>query len=42
MIGFIIGLFVGGLIGIMTICCCIVAGQADHKMECTENEDEIC
>ena len=42
MIGFIIGLMIGGCGGMLITCCCVTAGWADCGMECTENEDEIC
>lgn len=31
MIGFIIGLFVGGIVGVVITCCCVVAGNADRN-----------
>lgn len=48
MVGFFIGLFVGGFIGVAVMCCCNVASQADrdeerlsHKNPPTEdNKDE--
>ena len=42
MIGFIIGLMLGGVGGMLFTCCCVTAGGADRGMECTENKDEIC
>lgn len=35
MIGFMIGLFIGGLTGVFVMCLCIVAGQADKRKNCT-------
>ena len=33
MVGFFIGLFVGGFIGVALMCCCNVASQADKNEE---------
>ncbi len=33
MIGFIIGLFVGGFLGVFIMCLCNVASRADDEME---------
>ena len=33
MIGFIIGLFVGGFLGVFVMCLCNVASRADDEME---------
>ena len=33
MIGFIIGLFVGGFLGVCVMCLCNVASRADNKIE---------
>ena len=38
MIGFIIGLFVGGVIGVVIMCIIDVAGQSDRNEE-VEKED---
>ena len=45
MIGFFIGLFVGGFFGVAIMCCLNVASEADDQMEreqekigCTESE----
>ncbi len=38
MLGFIIGLMVGGTTGVFTMCLCQAAGQAD-KMNCTDNDE---
>lgn len=35
MSGFIIGLFIGGLTGVFTMCMCTAAGQADKRKNCT-------
>lgn len=35
MSGFIIGLFIGGLTGVFTMCLCTAAGQADKRKNCT-------
>ena len=33
MVGFIIGLFVGGFLGVFVICLCNVASRADNSIE---------
>ena len=33
MIGFIIGLFVGGFLGVLVMCLCNVASRADNSIE---------
>jgi len=33
MIGFIIGLFVGGFLGVFVMCLCNVASRADNNIE---------
>lgn len=38
MIGFIIGLFVGALLGVVVMCCCYVASKADDEIERMEDE----
>jgi len=37
MIGFIIGLFVGGFLGVCVMCLCNVASRADNNIEQIEN-----
>ncbi len=32
MLGFVIGFLSGGLVGVITMCLCIAAGQADENM----------
>lgn len=31
MIGFIIGLFVGGVVGVVWMCLCVAAGRSDER-----------
>lgn len=38
MIGFIIGLFVGALLGVVVMCCCYVASKADDEIERIDNK----
>ena len=38
MIGFIIGLFVGAILGVVVMCCCFVASKSDDEMERMQNE----
>ena len=40
MIGFIIGLFVGGFLGVFVMCLCNVASRADNNIEQIENAKE--
>ena len=40
MIGFIIGLFVGGFLGVFVMCLCIVASRADNNIEQMKNAEE--
>ena len=40
MIGFIIGLFVGGFLGVLVMCLCNVASSADNNIEQIENAKE--
>ena len=35
---FIIGLFVGAILGVVVMCCCYVASKADDEIEKMENE----
>ena len=37
MVGFIIGLFAGGFLGVFVMCLCNVASRADNNIEQTEN-----
>lgn len=39
MIGFIIGLFVGGCVGVVVMCLCRVAGDADRQTEMEEDNE---
>ncbi|MBO5320284.1 MAG: DUF3789 domain-containing protein [Ruminococcus sp.] len=39
MLGFIIGLMVGGTAGVFTMCLCRVASDADKCMNQTDSED---
>ncbi len=40
MIGFIIGLFIGGAVGLLTAACCAAAGKADDAAERMLREQE--
>ena len=40
MIGFIIGLFVGGFLGVLVMCLCNVASRADNNIEQMKNAKE--
>lgn len=40
MIGFIVGTFFGGVVGMTATCLCVVAGQAD-RMNCTNPDKKI-
>ena len=40
MVGFIIGLFVGGFLGVFVMCLCNVASRADNNIEQIENAKE--
>ena len=40
MIGFIIGLFVGGFLGVFVVCLCNVASRADKNIEQMKNVEE--
>lgn len=40
MIGFFIGLFVGGSFGVAIMCCLNVASEADNQME--REQEKIC
>jgi hypothetical protein len=38
-IGFVIGFFVGSLFGMVSMCLCIAAGEADEREKCTEKDN---
>ena len=38
MLGFIIGLIVGGTVGVITMCLCAAARQADKHENCTGSD----
>ena len=40
MVGFILGLFVGGFLGVCVMCLCNVASRADNNIEQIENAKE--
>ena len=40
MIGFIIGLFVGGFLGVFVMCLCNMASRADNNTEQMKNAEE--
>ena len=42
MTGFIIGCITGGCIGIMVMCLCITAGNADNDIKYTYSAGYIC
>lgn len=33
MLGYIIAFFAGGIVGVLTMCCCQIAGRADRNSE---------
>ncbi len=33
MLGIIIAFFAGGIVGVLTMCCCQIAGRADSNLE---------
>ena len=39
MLGFIIGIFIGGIIGVFAICLCKAASEADKCMDSTDSEE---
>ena len=39
MLGFILGLFIGGIIGVFAMCLCRAASEADKCMEYTDSEE---
>ena len=40
MLGFIIGLFAGGFLGVFVMCLCNVASRADNNIEQMDNTDD--
>ena len=38
MLGFIIGLIIGGTVGVFAMALCINAGQADKRENCTDSD----
>ena len=40
MIGFIIGLFVGGFLGVFVMCLCNMASRADNNIKQMKNAEE--
>ncbi|MBS6316214.1 MAG: DUF3789 domain-containing protein [Oscillospiraceae bacterium] len=38
MLGFIIGLIIGGVVGMFAMCLCVAAGHADKRKNCTGSE----
>lgn len=38
LVGFLIGLFVGGTVGVFAMALCIAAGQADKRENCTDSD----
>lgn len=41
MIGFILGGIFGGTIGVVAMCLCVAAKEADCEMGCTKYEDDF-
>jgi len=39
MIGFLIGLVVGGTAGVLAMCLCVAAGQVDKSKNCTGSNE---
>ena len=39
LVGFLIGLLVGGTVGVITMCLCTAAGQADKYENYTDSEE---
>ncbi len=39
MLGFVIGTFIGGIIGVFTMCLCRAASEADKCMASTDSEE---
>lgn len=38
MLGFLIGLVIGGAVGVLTTCLCVAAGQANKRKNCTGSD----
>ena len=38
MLTFFLGMMVGGVLGVVTMCLCIAAGSADRRMERSERD----
>ncbi|MFR7867994.1 DUF3789 domain-containing protein [Ruminococcus bicirculans (ex Wegman et al. 2014)] len=38
LLGFIIGLIIGGTVGVFAMALCIAAGQADKRENCTDSD----
>ena len=41
MIGFILGSMFGGTVGVVAMCLCVAAKEADREMGCTDYEDKV-
>lgn len=39
MIGFLLGSLFGGTVGVVSMCLCSAAGQADHDMELKDSNE---
>ncbi len=42
MINFILGLLIGGVLGIVILACCIIAGQKKQCRKCTKDYCDDC
>jgi len=42
MINFVLGLLIGGVLGIVILSCCIIAGQKEHCRKCTKDYCDDC
>ncbi|MEI2988505.1 MAG: DUF3789 domain-containing protein [Oscillospiraceae bacterium] len=38
MLGFFIGLIIGGTVGLFVMCLCTAAGQSDKRENCTDSD----